>query len=193
MLHRGLRVPRRRLQVRCDARAVQLKVVVVLVVGQGASCAIPCPIQVLLNRLLVFQRVHERLIVDGGWVRLVEVAVCPTAAVGLLGAGLLEHAGRGTDLWESVLIEEALLPHTEHLGSGWIGVGDLVLVEPAQLGRQLWGADDWVLANTRVLEQWIHRTGLVPMVLAEELLLRVRRRFCISADLERAGLMGRGR
>ena len=43
--------------------------------------------------MLIFQRVHKRLIVDRRWIRLTQVAACTSAAVGLLRARLLEHAG----------------------------------------------------------------------------------------------------
>ena len=49
------------------------------------------------------------------------------------------------------------------------------------------------MIDVSMLEQWIDSTGLMPVVLAEELLLGVRCRFSIPTDLERTGLMCRGR
>ena len=140
VLHGWVRVPRRRLQVRCDTRAVQLEIVVVCVGCKSVSCAVCRPVQVLLDGLLVLERIQEGLIIDRGSgrrrVRLVETATVGcigtacSATEGLLSTRclLLEHIGRRVGLRESILVQKALLPH-HHLGSGLISVGDLILIE----------------------------------------------------------------
>ena len=64
VLHGWVRVPRRWLQVGCDTRAVQLKIVVVCVGCESVSCAVRRPVQILLHGLLVLKRVQEGLISD---------------------------------------------------------------------------------------------------------------------------------
>ena len=122
MLHsRRFRVPRCWLQVRCDTRTVQLEVIVVCVGCEAVSCAIGGPIQVLLDGLLVLQRVHEGLIRDrvGRGICLAKVSIvcicasatCPTKGLLRTGRLLLEHIGRRAGLGECVLVQKALLPH----------------------------------------------------------------------------------
>ena len=93
-----LGVPRRRLEIRCDTRTVQLQVIVVCVgwksarSGGSARCR---GVQVLLDRrLLVLEWVHERVLVVRCGLLLVEIStIVPATTEDLLSTRLAEHVG----------------------------------------------------------------------------------------------------